>query len=87
MNVAQYIAKELKDRGVRYVFGIPGGPSLPYIDEFRKQGIEFILTSHEAAAGIMADVTGRLNRYTWCMPCHLRSRCHKPQHRCRRGNA
>lgn len=61
MNVAQYIAKELKERGVKYVFGIPGGPSLPYIDEFRKQGIEFILTSHEAAAGIMADVTGRLS--------------------------
>ncbi len=60
MNVAQYIAKELKERGVKYVFGIPGGPSLPYIDELRKQGIEFILTSHEAAAGIMADVTGRL---------------------------
>ncbi len=60
MTVAQYIAAELKSRGIRYVFGIPGGPSIPYIDELRKEGIEFILTSNEAAAGIMADVTGRL---------------------------
>lgn len=60
MTVAEYIAKELKDRGVKYVFGIPGGPSIPYMDEFRKAGIDFVLTSNETAAGIMADVTGRL---------------------------
>jgi acetolactate synthase-1/2/3 large subunit len=61
MNVSQYIASELSERGVRYVFGIPGGPSLPYLEEFKKKGIEFILTSNETSAGIMADVTGRLS--------------------------
>ncbi|MBN1388722.1 MAG: thiamine pyrophosphate-binding protein [Bacteroidales bacterium] len=60
MTVVEYIAKELKSRGVKYVFGIPGGPSINLIDELRKSGIEFILTSNESAAGIMADVTGRL---------------------------
>lgn len=60
MTVAEYIAKELKERGVKFVFGIPGGPSIPYMEEFRKAGIEFVLTSNETAAGIMADVTGRL---------------------------
>ena len=60
MTVVEYIAKQLKDRGVKYVFGIPGGPSIPMIDELRKAGIEFILTANESAAGIMADVTGRL---------------------------
>ncbi len=60
MNVCQYIASELAERGVKFVFGIPGGPSIPYIEEFRKKGIEFILTSNESSAGIMADVTGRL---------------------------
>jgi acetolactate synthase-1/2/3 large subunit len=60
MNVCQYIASELADRGVKFVFGIPGGPSIPYIEEFRKKGIEFILTANETSAGIMADVTGRL---------------------------
>ena len=60
MNVCQYIASELAERGVKFVFGIPGGPSIPYIEEFKKKGIEFILTSNESSAGVMADVTGRL---------------------------
>ena len=60
MTVAEYIANQLFKAGVRYVFGIPGGPSIPYMEAFREAGIEFILTSNEASAGVMADVTGRL---------------------------
>ncbi len=60
MTIAEYIANELFNHGIRYVFGIPGGPSIPYLEAFRSAGIEFILTSNEASAGIMADVTGRL---------------------------
>lgn len=62
MTVAEYIANQLYITGVRYVFGIPGGPSIPYLEAFRKAGIEFILTSNEASAGIMADVTARLTK-------------------------
>ena len=60
MTIAEYIANQLFNHGVRYVFGIPGGPSIPYLEAFRAAGIEFILTSNEASAGIMADVTARL---------------------------
>ena len=60
MTIAEYIAGQLVESGVKYVFGIPGGPSIPYIEAFRKAGIEFILTSHESAAAVMADVTARL---------------------------
>jgi acetolactate synthase I/II/III large subunit len=60
MTVADYIANQLFTRGVRYVFGIPGGPSIPLMEAFKNTGIEFILTSNEASAGIMADVTARL---------------------------
>lgn len=60
MTVAEYIADQLFKIGIRYIFGIPGGPSIPYIEAFRSAGIEFILTSNEAAAGIMADVSARL---------------------------
>ena len=60
MTVAEYIANQLFDHGVRYVFGIPGGASIPYMEAFRSAGIEFILVSNEATAGIMADVTARL---------------------------
>lgn len=62
MTISEYIANQLYINGVRYVFGIPGGPSIPYLEAFRKAGIEFILTSNEAAAGIMADVTARLTK-------------------------
>lgn len=60
MTIAEYIANQLFNRGVRYVFGIPGGPSIPYMEAFKEAGIDFILTSNEASAGIMADVTARL---------------------------
>jgi acetolactate synthase I/II/III large subunit len=60
MTIAEYIANQLFNNGVRYVFGLPGGPSIPYMEAFRAAGIEFILTSNEASAGIMADVTYRL---------------------------
>jgi len=68
MTIAEYIATRLSENGVKYVFGIPGGPSIPYMEEFRAAGIEFILTSNEAAAGIMADVTARLTGTTGV--CH-----------------
>ncbi|HEX2919952.1 MAG TPA: thiamine pyrophosphate-binding protein [Bacteroidales bacterium] len=60
MKVAEYLADRLFSLGVRKVFGIPGGPSIPYMEAFRNAGIEFILTSNEASAGIMADVTYRI---------------------------
>jgi acetolactate synthase-1/2/3 large subunit len=60
MTLAEYIANRLVDIGVKYVFGIPGGPSIPYLEAFRVAGIEFILTSNESAAATMADVSSRL---------------------------
>lgn len=60
MTIAQYIANQLYANGIKYVFGVPGGPSIPYIEALRSSGIEFILTSGEASAGIMAGVTAKL---------------------------
>ncbi|MGB8490201.1 MAG: thiamine pyrophosphate-binding protein [Bacteroidales bacterium] len=60
MTAAEYLADQLFSLGVRYVFGIPGSPSIPYMEAFRAAGIEFILVSNESAAGIMADVSARL---------------------------
>jgi len=71
MTIAEFIAGQLFNKGVRYVFGIPGGPSIPYLEAFRKAGIEFILTSNESAAGIMADVTARLTKIPGV--CHATS--------------
>ena len=68
MTVAEHLARRLREHGVRRFFGIPGGPSIPYMEAFRKEGIGFILTSHEASAAVMADVTARMTGVTGV--CH-----------------
>lgn len=68
MTAEELLARRLRDHGVRRFFGIPGGPSIPYMEAFRKEGIEFILTSHEASAAVMADVSARLTGVTGV--CH-----------------
>jgi acetolactate synthase-1/2/3 large subunit len=57
---ADLIARTLREAGVRYCFGIPSGQVLPLIEAMRRAGIEYVLVSHEGAAGFMADVVGRL---------------------------
>ena len=60
-TVAQSFAETLKKIGVRYVFGVPGGSMIDYMEAIRKTGgIDYILVSHEAGAGFMASVCGRL---------------------------
>ncbi len=60
MKIEEFIAERLRKEGVKMFFGIPGGPSIPYMEAFRRAGIEFVLTGHEASAAVMADVTARL---------------------------
>src|SRR5581483_6199750 len=57
---ADLIAERLYAAGVRHAFGIPSGQVLAIIEAMRRAGIEFVLVSHEGAAGFMADVTGRV---------------------------
>jgi acetolactate synthase-1/2/3 large subunit len=61
-TVATALAEALKEIGVKYIFGVPSGGWVDYMEALRKaDGIEFVLTSHEGAAGMMADVCGRLS--------------------------
>ena len=59
-TIAQQLIKSLEAQGVKYVFGIPGGPSIPYMEAMRNTDMEFVLVSNEQSAAIMADVCGRL---------------------------
>lgn len=59
-TLAQGVAIALKEMGVKYAFGIPGGPSIPYMEAMKNNGIEFITVANEQSAGMMADVIGRL---------------------------
>ncbi len=59
-TLAEQLAQSLHALGVRYAFGIPGGPSIPYMEAMRTSGIKFVLTANEQSAGMMADICGRL---------------------------
>lgn len=55
------LAKVLKNAGVKYVFGIPGGQLFPFMDAIsRDKEITFITTRHEENAAHMADAVTRL---------------------------
>jgi acetolactate synthase I/II/III large subunit len=60
-TVAQRFAHTLKEIGVRYVFGVPSGNMIDYIEALRMEDdIEFVLAGHETTAAFMAGVCGRL---------------------------
>lgn len=59
-TTAEVLGRRLRDAGVRWVFGYPGGETLDAMEGFRRAGLDFVLTRHEAAAGFMAAAVGEL---------------------------
>ena len=59
-NNAEIVVDALERTGVRYLFGYPGGQNARFIEALRGSRIEFVLVTHEASAGFMADVCARL---------------------------
>ncbi|MGI8741032.1 MAG: thiamine pyrophosphate-binding protein [Bryobacteraceae bacterium] len=57
---AEVMAETLVARGVEYVFGLPGGEILAFVDACRRAGLRFLLTGHEASAAWMAQVMGQI---------------------------
>lgn len=64
MTGAQIIVETLKREGVRHVFGIPGGSSLPIFDALYDASFRVILTRHEQGAAHMADAYSRASGRT-----------------------
>ncbi|MBI4358532.1 MAG: biosynthetic-type acetolactate synthase large subunit [Candidatus Omnitrophica bacterium] len=56
---AQILIESLKQEGVEYVFGLPGGAILPTFDALYDSGLKLILVRHEQGASHMADGFGR----------------------------
>lgn len=54
-TAAEVVLDVLYDSGVRQVFGIPGGNSIPFYDALTHHPLELILTRHEQGATHMAD--------------------------------
>lgn len=47
------IASALRDRGVKRVYGIPGGETVHIVDSLESHGIELVITRHENSAAFM----------------------------------
>jgi len=58
--IAEQLVKRFQEHGMRFVFGVPSGSWLYYMEAMRKEGLDFVLVSNEASAGFMADVCFRL---------------------------
>jgi acetolactate synthase-1/2/3 large subunit len=57
---AEIVVDVLERAGTRYVFGYPGGQNARFIEALHGSPVEFVLVTHEACAGFMADVSSRL---------------------------
>jgi acetolactate synthase-1/2/3 large subunit len=57
---SEIVVDALERAGTRYVFGYPGGQNARFIEAMYGSKVEFVLVTHEACAGFMADVYGRL---------------------------
>lgn len=61
MNTAEYIVEMLRQAGVRYVFGVPGGALEDFNTAIFQSNIRAIVTKHEEGAAFMADGYARLS--------------------------
>ena len=59
-TTSDLVVDALERAGIRYVFGYPGGQNVRFIQAMEGRGVEFMLVTHEGAAGFMADVCARL---------------------------
>src|SRR5262245_30776598 len=63
-SVIGQIVKHLEGEGVKYIFGIPGGPLMPLYEALFEKGstIKPVLTKHEQGAAFMADGYARVSQ-------------------------
>lgn len=57
------LLRALEEEGVRYIFGVPGGPLVPIFEALdQRQQIQPILAKHEEGAAFMAEGYARVRR-------------------------
>lgn len=57
---AEVLAQTLARLGVEYIFGLPGGEIVAFMDACRRAGMRFVLAGHEASAAWMAQTVGQM---------------------------
>jgi acetolactate synthase-1/2/3 large subunit len=54
------MARYLSAAGIRHLFGYPGDPNIEFMEQARREGIEFVLGRREGTAAFMAEAYGQL---------------------------
>ncbi|HSE90668.1 MAG TPA: thiamine pyrophosphate-binding protein [Candidatus Binatia bacterium] len=62
MKNSDFLVRALEGASVRWVFGVPSGPVLPFIESLRRSSVPFVLTASETSAAFMAATVGYLTR-------------------------
>lgn len=60
MNTATVMARYLAQAGVRIIFGYPGDPNIEFMEQCRRESLQFVLARREGTAAFMADAFGQL---------------------------
>jgi acetolactate synthase-1/2/3 large subunit len=60
MDCSEVIVRYLAAAGIKYVFGYPGDPTVPFLEACRREGMEFVLATREGTAGLMAEAYGQI---------------------------
>ena len=55
IKLSDYIFRFLKEKGVKYIFMLPGGGAMHLDDSVGKSGIDYVCTLHEQAAAVAAE--------------------------------
>src|SRR5262245_31999559 len=62
VSVPEAIARVLEEAGIEFVFGMPGGRTIPVFDALydHREKVRCVLVREEGLGAVMADVYGRL---------------------------
>jgi acetolactate synthase-1/2/3 large subunit len=60
LTTAGVMARYLSRAGIRHLFGYPGDPNIEFMEQARREGMEFILARREGTAVFMAEAYGQL---------------------------
>lgn len=59
-TVSHAMTDALAAEGVRFLFGVPGGENIHFMEDARQRGIRYVLTKREGSAAFMADMIGQI---------------------------
>jgi acetolactate synthase-1/2/3 large subunit len=61
LNTAAVMAKYFAAAKIPYLFGYPGDPNIEFMEQCRREGLQFVLACREGTAAFMADAYGQLS--------------------------